>query len=117
MKVSSNTAAFMHISGFKKALCVSISGNEEVRDDFSLSTCYCIVYRSLLMLGWNTTPETLRKRITFLFVLTGGMVFYWLWEAMLISYFSSPTTFLPFNSLEGFLTKSDKKVVIILILI
>ena len=62
------------------------------------------------MCGWTITPQLLRKRITILSVTIGGMLCYYLWEAMLISYFSTPTTSLPFNSLEGLLTKSDKKV-------
>ena len=79
-------------------------------DNYSLSDCYCLVYKSLLLLGWTTTLKKTRKRITFLSVLTGSMLFYYLWEAMLISYFSTPKTFIPFDSLDGLLTKSDKKV-------
>ena len=62
------------------------------------------------MLGWSSTPPKTRKRITFLSVVFASMLFYYLWEAMLISYFSTPTQFQPFNSLEEFLSKSDKKV-------
>ena len=62
------------------------------------------------MLGWSSTPVKARKRITFLTVVVFSMLIYYLWEAMLISYFSTPKTFQPFNSLEEFLSKSDKKV-------
>ena len=88
-----------------------VAGNEYEHDDYSLSDSYSIVYRSLLKMGLNNTPKNLRKRITFFSVLFGGMVTYYLWEAMLISYFSSPKTSLPFDSLQGFLTHSDKKVI------
>ena len=75
-----------------------------------LSDCFNIVYRSLLLLGCNMAPETTRKRIVFLTALTMGMVLYWLWEAMLISYFSAAKLTLPFNNLEELLIQSDSKV-------
>ena len=55
-------------------------------------------------------PETTRKRIVFLTALTMGMVLYWLWEAMLISYFSAAKLTLPFNNLEELLLQSDSQV-------
>ena len=88
-----------------------VAGNEYEYDDYSLSDSYGIVYRSLLKMGLSNTPKNLRKRIAFFSVLFGGMVTYYLWEAMLISYFSSPKTSLPFDSLQGFLSHSDKKVI------
>ena len=62
------------------------------------------------MLGGNIAPQKISRRITFITVLAGSMLIYYLWEAMLISYFSTPKTVLPFNSLEELLTKSDRKV-------
>jgi hypothetical protein len=62
------------------------------------------------MLGWNKTPKTFRKRLTFLSVTVAAMLMYWLWEAMLISYFSFPHIVLPFNSMEELVTKSKFKV-------
>merc|ERR1719242_2272549 len=87
--------------------------NEYEHDDYSLSDSYSIVYRSLLKMGLSNTPKNLRKRIAFFSVLFGGMVTYYLWEAMLISYFSSPKTSLPFDSLQGFLSHSDKKLMVV----
>ena len=69
-----------------------------------------IVYRSLLMLGCDTVPDSFRSRIVFIVVLIMGMVLYWLWEAMLISYFSSANIILEFNNLEELLSKSKTKV-------
>ena len=86
------------------------AGNEYEHDDYSLSDSYSIVYRSLLKMGLSNTPKNLRKRITFFSVLFGGMVTYYLWEAMLISYFSFPTKLLPFNTLEEFVANTDNKV-------
>ena len=69
-----------------------------------------IVFRSVLMLGCDTVPDSFRSRIVFIVVLIMGMVLYWLWEAMLISYFSSANIILEFNNLEELLTKSKTKV-------
>ena len=105
-------AKLLKIYCLKRILFNCIQGNDSLRDDFLLSDCYCIIYRSVIMYGWNSAPDGFRKRLTFLSILTGGMILYWYWEAMLITYFSVPTTVLPFNSLEEFLTKSDKKVLV-----
>ena len=69
-----------------------------------------IVYRSLLMLGCDTVPDSFRSRIVLIVALFMGMMLYWLWEAMLISYFSSANIILEFNNLEELLTKSKTKV-------
>ena len=88
-----------------------MAGYDHSSDEgFSLSDCYCLVYKSILMLGDTTAPQKMSRRITFITVLTGSMMLYYLWEAMLISYFSTPKIDLPFNSLEELLTKSDRKV-------
>ena len=87
-----------------------VGDNQSNGDDFSLSDCFCFMYKSLLMIGGTTAPQKISGRITFISVITGSMLFYYLWEAMLISYFSTAKTVLPFNSLEELLTKSDKKV-------
>ena len=38
------------------------------------------------------------------------MLLFWLWDAQLINYFTVPLQKLPFNNLEEFLAKSNKKV-------
>ena len=63
------------------------------------------------MQGWNKTPKTFRKRLSFLSVVVAGMIIYWLWEAMLISYFSHPHIVLPFNSMEELVTGTKFKVI------
>ena len=89
----------------------SLSGKDEFGNDtFSLTNSYVLVYKSLLMLGSSSTPRKMRKQIAFISVVIMSMLFYYLWEAMLISYFSTPFKFQPFNSLEEFLLKTDKKV-------
>ena len=77
---------------------------------WNLTDGYVVIYKSLLMLGSTIRTDTMSKRISYLSVLVCAMLLYWLWEAQLISYFSFPSKRLPFNNLEEFLTKSDKKV-------
>ena len=77
---------------------------------WNLSDGYVMVYKSLLLLGSNIRTDTISKRISYLSVMVGGMLLYWLWEAQLISYFSFPSRRLPFNNLEEFLANTDKKV-------
>ena len=68
------------------------------------------MYQSVLMMSSNSAPRKMRNRITFLSVVSGGMFFYFVWEAMLISYVASPKTVTPFDSLEELLLNSNKKV-------
>ena len=62
------------------------------------------------MLGVTENIDTVRKRIVYFSIFFGGMMLFWLWEAMLISYFSFPIKSLPFKNLKEFVSKSDKKV-------
>ena len=62
------------------------------------------------MLGGDMRNNTLRSRLSCISILIGGMLLWWMWEAMMISYFAIPSKVFPFNTLEEFLTKSNKKV-------
>ena len=68
------------------------------------------MYRSLLQLRLAINPRENRHRIAFASTLISGMALFWLWRAVLISYFADPKISIPFNNLEELLTKSDKKV-------
>ena len=74
---------------------------------------YLAMYRSLLMIN-NTEAfdSTIRRRISYLAIMIGGMLLYWLWEAQLITYFSFQPSSLPFTSLRGLLDNSNKKVTV-----
>ena len=76
----------------------------------SLGESYIITYQALLMLGSTSTAKTSSQNIAFLSIFFGGMILYWLWEAMLISYFAFPSKSLPFYDMEGFLSESEQKV-------
>ena len=77
---------------------------------FMLSDCYVHVYKSILMLGNDKIMNQQYIKISFFSVMVGGMILYWLWEAMLITYFSFPTMVLPFNNIKEFVEKTDLKV-------
>ena len=85
-------------------------GNQPIKTP-GIGDSFAVLFKSLLMLGVNEKIDTIRKRIVYFSIFFGGMMLFWLWEAMLISYFSFPIKSLPFNSLEEFVSKSDKKVI------
>ena len=78
--------------------------------NYPLTSCFCLLYKSLLKMDLGNMPQNMRNRITFLSVAICGMFFFFLWEAMLISYVATPKVFRPFDSLEEFLQHSNKKV-------
>ena len=86
------------------------NGNQQIKIA-GFGDSFAVLFKSLLMLGVNEKIDTIRKRIVYFSIFFGGMMLFWLWEAMLISYFSFPIKSLPFNSLKEFVSKSDKKVV------
>ena len=68
------------------------------------------MYRSLLGLRLSTAPKSQRHRLAFASLLISGMWLFWLWRAVLISYFAEPKILLPFHNFEELLYRSDKKV-------
>ena len=86
------------------------NGNQQIKVA-GFGDSFAILFKSMLMLGVNDNIDTIRKRIVYFSIFFGGMMLFWLWEAMLISYFSFPIKSLPFNSLKQFVSKSDKKVI------
>ena len=58
----------------------------------------------------STKIEKTRGQILIVTVAIGAMFIFWIWEAELIAYFVIPVKVFPFNTLEEFLSKTDKKV-------
>ena len=87
-----------------------ILGKHWFTEKWRMLDSYIIVFKSLILLGSDIKSKSLHKRIGYLCIFLSGMILYWLWEAMLISYFSFPTKLLPFNTLEEFVANTDNKV-------
>ena len=85
-------------------------GNEPVQDELRLSDCYCFAYKTLLMQGWSKTPDSYQNRIAFVCIMIAGMLLYWHWEAMVISYLAVKKVVLPYTSFEQLLSVSSDKV-------
>ena len=81
-----------------------------MQDDFKLSDCYCFGYKTILFQGWSKTPQAYQNRIAFISVMLTGMLFYWHWEAMIISYLAVRKVVLPYKSFEQLLSTSSDKV-------
>ena len=75
-----------------------------------LVDCYHFLGTSLLKLSSNMRKSTGGSKLLLIAISLSGMFLFWSWESMLISYFFIPSRIFPFNSLEEFLAKTDKKV-------
>ena len=77
---------------------------------WSLTYCYYLVYSQVTKTYNSTKIERTRGQTIIVTVAFGVMFIFWIWEAELIAYFVIPVKVFPFNTLEEFLTKTDKKV-------
>ena len=84
-------------------------GSDEYADHYRLGGCYIFLTKTLIMLGNPVMPSKSSNRIAFATVLIGGIVLYYYWEAMLISYLAVRKIELPLRTLED-LQKSNFKV-------
>ena len=79
---------------------------DEFRHEFSLGKSYVFVVGVLTQRGWSDSPASAAARVAFLSFLTGGVLLYFHWESMLISYLATRVTPIPFGSLEELLASS-----------
>ena len=86
-----------------------LSGNDENSEHYGLGGCYISIAKTLIMLGNTYLPTKNSSRIAFSTVFIGGIVLYYYWEAMLISYLAVRKIELPFRTLEE-LDKTNFKV-------
>eukprot|EP00095_Tigriopus_kingsejongensis_P012527 maker-scaffold455_size166772-snap-gene-0.36 protein:Tk12527 transcript:maker-scaffold455_size166772-snap-gene-0.36-mRNA-1 annotation:"hypothetical protein L798_01404" len=86
---------------------------ESERSEFTLWKSFIFVLGALtLARGWSVTPIRARNRVIFLAIILGGSVVFWHWEAMIISYLAVRVPALPFQDLEGLLSKTNKKILV-----
>ena len=64
----------------------------------------------LIAKGWAVTPSTFKNRLLFYVITFCGVIIYYHWEAMVISYLAVRTIVLPFSSLEDLVTNTNFKV-------
>ena len=76
-----------------------------------LSNCYVHMFKSILMLGNDRKLTQEYIKISLFSVMVGGMLLFWLWEAMLITYFAFASKILPFNNIKEFVENTDLKVI------
>ena len=69
-----------------------------------------MAFKAFLSQGWSKSPGTSQNRIAFLFVMISGMLLYWHWEAMIISYLAVNKEVIPYKSFEQLLSSSNDKV-------
>ena len=86
------------------------SDRDESSNEYELSDCYIFVTTSLIMQSNIVIPKANSNRIAFSAALLAGMVIFYYWEAMLISYLAVRKTQLPFSTLEELAENSKYKV-------
>ena len=89
---------------------ITLLGNYQNNQHWTLGECVALTFRSLIMLGVHDILDTDRKKVLAVSMMWGGMVLYWFWESTLISYLIIPIKDFPFHSLEEFYTNTDMKV-------
>ena len=73
---------------------------DEFRQEVSLGKSYVFAVGVLTQRGWSDSPASTAARVAFLSFLIGGVLLYFHWESMLISYLATRVTPIPFSSLE-----------------
>ena len=91
-----------------KYISSSNIGSDEFSEHYRLGGCYIFVAKTLIMLGNTYMPSKSSNRIAFAVVLIGGIILYYYWEAMLISYLAVRKIQLPFRTLEDLQTTNFK---------
>ena len=86
-----------------------ILGKDENAEHYGLGGCYICIAKTLIMLGNTYLPCKSSSRIAFTTIFIGGIIIYYYWEAMLISYLAVRKIELPFRTLEE-LDKTNFKV-------
>ena len=85
-------------------------GCDSWSEDFSLSGCYVLVAKTLIMRPPASMPKSSSNRLTVFTMMLVGAFIYWTWEATLISFVSVRKTTMPIRTLKDVLEKSDIKV-------
>jgi len=90
-------------------LC-SVGRKDENYKEFSWFKSYIFLLSALTMRGWDTQPTKNSGKVVFLSLLVFGLLTYYHWEAMLISYLSTRFTVLPFNNIPELITNTNFKI-------
>ena len=85
----------------------SVGEKDENDKDFSFAKSYIFLLSSITMRGWNVKPKKASVQIAFLCLTFFGLLLYYHWEAMLISYLSTRFTVMPFNSIPELIRNTD----------
>ena len=64
------------------------------------------------MRGWNTLPSKLPARIALISLIFFGTMFFWHWEAMLISYLATRVISLPFKDIPDLVLNTPFRIIV-----
>ena len=91
-------------------LITSLGIKDDNFKEFSFVKCYIFVLSAVTMKGWNVKPTKNSGQLAFLCILFFGILMYYHWEAMLISYLSTRFIVMPFNTIPELITSTDFKI-------
>ena len=93
-----------------RILYCSVGKKDENAKEFSFFKSYIFLLSALTMRGWSTEPSKNSGKLVFLCLLVFGLLTYYYWEAMLISYLSTRFIVLPFNTIPELITNTNFKI-------
>ena len=79
---------------------------------YAISDCLCFALKTLVLRDDGTNPKSGATRTAYASIVFGGIMIYYLWEAMLISYLSVKKVYMPFRTLEELEKTSNYKLVV-----
>ena len=91
-------------------LSYSIGRKDDNYKEFSWFKSYIFLFSALTMRGWDTQPTKNSGKLVFLSLLVFGLLTYYYWEAMLISYLSTRFVVLPFNNIPELISRTNFKI-------
>ena len=81
-------------------------------NQFTWFKSYLFLLSSLTMRGWKDQPSQNSGKLAFLSLTVFGLLTYYYWEAMLISYLSTRFIVMPFNTVPELITNTDFKITV-----
>ena len=100
------------IVDIKSLIFSRFGGKDPAYHEFTVGKCYIYLCSTLTMRGWNTLPSKLPARIALFSLIFFGTMFFWHWEAMLISYLATRTISLPFKDITDLMINTQYRIIL-----
>ena len=88
-------------------------GKDPEYPEFTLGKSYIYLSSTLTMRGWSDLPSKLAAQIAVISLIFFGMMMWWHWEAMLISYLAEKRISLPFIDLSDLMANTQFRIILL----